>query len=98
MNLRRWGGRIASHEKHRRRTVNYKINTPHPPSNIFNTLQIINSITAGCPSFTVAAATERMGVMGAHATTCNRTPSCSCKQAMMLNRFAAVGLPLGPNI
>jgi len=25
---------------------------PLPPSNIFNTLQIINSITAGCPSFT----------------------------------------------
>jgi hypothetical protein len=33
-----------------------------------------------------------------NATTCNRTLSCSYKQAMMLKRFAAVGLPLGPNI
>ena len=34
----------------------------------------------------------------AYATTYNRTPSCSCKQAMILKRFAAVGFPLGPNI
>ena len=33
-----------------------------------------------------------------YATTCNRTPSCSCRQAMILNRFAAVGFPFGPNI
>jgi len=37
-----------------------------------------------------------------HATTCNLTPSYSCKQAMILNRFAAAGfaennLPLAHN-
>ena len=33
-----------------------------------------------------------------HATTRNFTPSRSCKHAMMLNSFAAVGFPFGPNI
>jgi hypothetical protein len=30
MNPRRWDGRIANYEKHRRGSVNYKINTATP--------------------------------------------------------------------
>ncbi len=34
----------------------------------------------------------------AYPTTCNRTLSCSCKQATMLNRFSAAGFPFGQSI
>jgi hypothetical protein len=37
------------------------------------------------------------GIAEPYATTRNRTPSCSCKQAMILNRFAAVGLTQSPS-
>jgi len=47
---------------------------------------------------TVGIAFESCNFTAPYATTFNRTPSCSCKQAMILNRFAAVELALGPKI
>ena len=47
---------------------------------------------------TVGIAFESCNFTAPYATTFNRTPSCSCKLAMILNRFAAVELALGPKI